>query len=105
MFLLRQLNKWLPNEKPSSSYEDTFTLDKILELLLPSNTNMLTKEENKRGEIMETKTHLKRTIEINNIDNGTIDLEKVKSGIDNKDAKINMKHVDGSLKVEINDEK
>ena len=54
---------------------------------------------------METKTHLKRTIEINYIDNGTIDLEKLKSGIDNKDAKINIKHVGGSLKVEINDEK
>lgn len=54
---------------------------------------------------METKTHLKRTIEINNIDNGTIDLEKLKSGIDNKNAKINIKHVGGSLKVEINDEK
>ena len=66
---------------------------------------MLTKEENKTGEIMETKTHLKRTTEINNIDNGTIDLEKLKSGIDNKDAKINIKHVGGSLKVEINDEK
>ena len=66
---------------------------------------MLTKEENKTGEIMETKTHLKRTIEINNIDNGTIDLERAKSRIENKDAKIKIKHVDSSLKREINGEK
>ena len=44
---------------------------------------------------METKTNLKRTIEIDNIDNGKIDLKRIKSMIDNdEDAKINIKHKD-----------
>ena len=51
---------------------------------------MLKKEENQRDEIMETKTNLKITIEINNIDKGTIDLKRIKSSTDDREGtKIN----------------
>ena len=67
---------------------------------------MLKKEEDEIDEIMETKTNLKRTIEIDNINNGTIDLKRIKSSTDDdEDAKINIKHKDGSLKVGIKEEK
>ena len=67
---------------------------------------MLEKEENEIDKIMETKTNLKRTIEIDNINDQTIDLKRIKSSTDgDEDAKIGIKYKDGSLKVEIKEEK
>ena len=67
---------------------------------------MLKKEENGIDKILETKTNLKRTIEIYNINNKTIDLKRIKrSADDEEDAKINIKHEEGSRKVEIKKQK
>ena len=55
---------------------------------------------------METKTNLKRTIEIDNINDQTIDLKRIKSSTDGDEgAKIDIKYKDGSVKVEIKEEK
>lgn len=94
-----------PIEKVSPSYEEAISLDEILEPRLSCNGDMLKKEENQRDEIVETKTNLKITIEINNIDKGTIDLKRIKSSTDDREGtKINVKHEDGSLKLDIKKE-